>query len=42
MLWAIVIAMNPKKKERTVKGDWCGLAKDPSKLTMREWNLLIL
>ena len=29
MLWAIIMAMNPKKKERTIKDDWCDLAKDP-------------
>ena len=29
MLQAIVMAMSPKKKERTVKGDQRNLAKDP-------------
>ena len=29
MLRAIVMIVNPKKKERTIKGDRCDLAKDP-------------
>ena len=29
MLRAMVMAMNPEKKERTIKGDQCDLAKDP-------------
>jgi len=29
MLWTMVMAMNSEKKERTIKGDWCDLAKDP-------------
>ena len=30
ILWAIVIAVSPEKKERSVKGDWCNSAKDSS------------
>ena len=30
MLWAMVMIINPEKKERTVKGDQCNSAKDPS------------
>ena len=29
MLQATVMAMSPKKKERTVKSDQCDLTKDP-------------
>ena len=29
MLRAMVMAMNPEKKERTIKSDQCDLAKDP-------------
>ena len=28
MLQIIVMAVNPKKKERTIKGNWCDPAKD--------------
>ena len=30
MLQIIVMAVNPKKKERTIKGNRCDPAKDPS------------
>ena len=30
ILWAIVMAVSPEKKERTIKGDWCNPTKDPS------------
>ena len=29
MFWAMVMVINPEKKERTIKGDQCDLAKDP-------------
>ena len=29
MLWAMVMALGPKKKEKNVKGDRCYPAKDP-------------
>ena len=29
MLWTMVMAMNPEKKERTIKGDQCDLAEKP-------------
>ena len=29
MLWAMVMAVNPEKKERTIKDDQCDPAKDP-------------
>ena len=29
MLWIMVMATGPEKKERIVKGDWFTLAKDP-------------
>ena len=29
MLRAMVMAITLKKKERTIKGNWCDLAKDP-------------
>ena len=29
MLWAMVMAVNPEKKERTIKGDQCDPANDP-------------
>ena len=28
MLWAMVMTIGPKKKERTIKGDRCNPAKD--------------
>ena len=28
MLWAMVMAVNPEKKERTIKGDQCDPAND--------------
>ena len=30
MFGAMVMAINPEKKERTIKGDRCDPAKDPS------------
>ena len=27
ILWAMVMAVSPEKKERTIKGDWCDLTK---------------
>jgi len=30
ILQAIVMTVSPEKKERTIKGDRCNLAKDPS------------
>ena len=29
LLWATVMAVNPEKKERTAKSNWCDPAKDP-------------
>ena len=29
MLWTMVMAMNPEKKERTIKGDRCDPAENP-------------
>ena len=29
MLWAMVMAVNLEKKEKTIKGDRCDPAKDP-------------
>ena len=29
MFRIMVIAVNPEKKERNIKGDWCDPAKDP-------------
>ena len=28
MFQAMVMALGPERKEKTVKGDWCNLAKD--------------
>ena len=33
MLRAMVMVVNPKKKERTIKCDQCDLTKDPSTIT---------
>ena len=29
MFWAMVMAINPEKKERTIKGDQCDSVKNP-------------
>ena len=29
MLQIIIMVVNPEKKERIIKGDWCDPAKDP-------------
>ena len=29
MFQTMVMAMNPEKKKRIIKGDWCDPAKDP-------------
>ena len=29
MFQAMVMALGPERKEKTVKGEWCNLAKDP-------------
>ena len=29
MLQTMMMTINPEKKERTIKGDWCDLAKNP-------------